>query len=287
MVKKKGAMIPLRERCDLIDKADHQMSIRKQCDLLSISKSSFYYVPQGPSDKDLTIMRKIDELYLEDPTRGTRRYCDDLALEGVLIGRAKARTLMTLMDIHAIYCKPKTTLADKRHYKYPYLLRNLSITHANHVWEIDISYIPMKKGFMYLCAIIDVYSRMIVGWSISNNMDAQWVIDVVKAAVLRYGKPDIINSDQGSQFTSEIYVNYIKSLEHTVVSMNGKGRATDNVYIERFFRTIKYDKIYIHVPVDGLDLYQLCETFINFYNNRRSHSEVGKVPPSLAYKRAA
>lgn len=280
-------MIPLRDRCDLIDKTDHQMSIRKQCDLLSISKSSFYYVPQGPSDKDLTIMRKIDELYLEDPTRGTRRYCDDLALEGILIGRAKARTLMTLMDIHAIYCKPKTTLADKTHYKYPYLLRNLSITHANHVWEIDISYIPMKKGFMYLCAIIDVYSRMIVGWSISNNMDAQWVIDVVKAAVSRYGKPDIINSDQGSQFTSEIYVNYIKSLGHTVVSMNGKGRATDNVYIERFFRTIKYDKIYIHVPVDGLDLYQLCETFINFYNNRRSHSEVGKVPPSLAYKRAA
>lgn len=177
--------------------------------------------------------------------------------------------------------------ATRRAYKYPYLLKGLEIKHPNQVWCIDISYIPMRHGFMYLFAIIDVYSRCIVGWSVSNSMDAEWVVDTVKEAVKSHGKPEIINSDQGSQFTSSLYSDYIKSLETVRISMDGKGRATDNAYIERFFRTIKYEKLYLHVPKDGLHLYQLCDEFIHFYNNKRCHSSIGKKPPITLYSNAA
>ena len=279
-------MIPLKTRRELISESN-QMSISKQCELLSISRSSLYYKPCATNTVDLTIMRIMDEMYLEDPTRGTRRYMDDLALRGIFIGRDKIRSLMRTMSIAAIYPKPRTTVIDPAKYKYPYLLRGLKIKRANQVWQIDISYIPMASGFMYLCAVIDVYSRFIVGWSISNSMDADWVVSTLKEAVKVNGKPEIINSDQGSQFTSDEYIGFVKSFESIKISMDGKGRATDNVYIERFFRTIKYDKIYLEPPVDGLHLHTMCEQFIHFYNCKRSHSSIGKVPPIKAYRKAA
>lgn len=246
-----------------------------------------YYKPRQVSNDDLRTMRIMDEMYLEDPTRGTRRYSDELKSFGIEIGRDKARSLMQLMGIYAIYCKPRTTVIDPTAHKYPYLLRNLPITRPNQVWKIDISYIPMASGFMYLCAIIDVYSRYITGWSISNSMDADWVVNTVKEAIATKGKPEIINSDQGSQFTSNEYVSYIKSQETIQISMDGKGRATDNSHIERFFRTIKYDKIYLEPPIDGLQLYEICYNFINYYNNKRSHSSIGKRPPIVAYRLVA
>ena len=279
-------MIPLNTRRKLISESN-QMSISKQCELLSISRSSLYYKPCATNTMDITIMRIMDEMYLEDPTRGTRRYMDDLALKEIFIGRDKIRTLMRIMSIAAIYPKPRTTVIDPAKYKYPYLLRGLKIKRANQVWQIDISYIPMASGFMYLCAIIDVYSRFIVGWSISNSMDADWVVSTLKEAVRVNGKPKIINSDQGSQFTSDEYIGFVKSFKSIKISMDGKGRATDNVYIERFFRTIKYDKIYLEPPVDGLHLHKMCEQFIHFYNCKRSHSSIGKVPPIVAYRSAA
>ena len=279
-------MIALNTRRELISESN-QMSISKQCELLSISRSSLYYKPCATTTVDLTIMRIMDEMYLEDPTRGTRRYMDDLALRGIFIGRDKIRTLMRTMSIAAIYPKPRTTVIDPAKYKYPYLLSGLKIKRANQVWQIDISYIPMASGFMYLCAVIDVYSRFIVGWSISNSMDADWVVSTLKEAVRINGKPEIINSDQGSQFTSDEYIGFVKSFESIKISMDGKGRATDNVYIERFFRTIKYDKIYLEPPVDGLHLHKMCEQFIHFYNCKRSHSSIGKVPPIVAYRSAA
>lgn len=279
-------MISLPERRQLINESD-ALSITKQCELLSISRSTLYYRPCAVNADDLSIMRIMDEMYLEDPTRGTRRYMDDLALRGIFIGRDKTRTLMRTMSISAIYPKPRTTVIDPAKYKYPYLLRGLKIKRPNQVWQIDISYIPMASGFMYLFAIIDVYSRYIIGWSISNSMDADWVVSTLKEAIRVNGRPEIINSDQGSQFTSDEYIGLLKSYKTIKISMDGKGRATDNAHIERFFRTIKYDKIYLEPPVDGLHLHSMCEQFINFYNCKRSHSSIGKVPPIVAYRSAA
>jgi putative transposase len=267
---------------------DHKnLGTSVQCRLLSLSRSSYYYKPKGISGQDLYIMERMDRMYQEDPTRGSRRYRRDLRLAGISIGREKARRLMKIMRIKTIYCKPRTTVVDPTSYKYPYLLRGLPIEATNQVWQIDISYVPLAKGFMYLVAIIDVHSRYIVGWDISNTMIAPWVVQTLKKAIGACGAPEIINSDQGVQFTSDAYIDYLKSLKTVRISMDGKGRATDNAYIERFFRTIKHDKIYLHMPEDGQQLYQLCQEFITFYNTRRGHSSIGDLPPQHVYRKAA
>jgi putative transposase len=232
-------MISKETRKELIDNSD-DLSICHQCELLGMARSTLYYTPSRSNEKDLSMMKDLDLLYLEDPTRGTRRMTKELKKIGYSVGRHHVRSLMQIMRLKTVYCRPRTTIADPGKYKYPYLLRNLEIKKPNHVWALDITYVPMGRGYMYLLAIMDVYSRCILGWSLSNTMDAEWVVEVLRNAILRNGKPEIINSDQGSQFTSEKYVNFIKSLETVRISMDGKGRALDNVYIERFFRTIKY-----------------------------------------------
>lgn len=287
MVKKKAKMIPVEQRKKMIEKSDISYSIEAQCKMLSIARSTFYYNPLGVSSKDLCIMRMMDEMYLEDPTRGTRRYSTELSSLGYHVGRDHVRTLMQIMGITAIYPKPRTTVIDKTRYKYPYLLRNLHVNRPNQVWEIDISYIPMRFGFMYLVAIIDVHSRFIVGWDISNTMEAAWVVRTLQKAISAHGKPEIINSDQGTQFTSDQYISYVKSLNSVAISMDGKGRATDNAHIERFFRTIKHDRLYLNPSSNGHELYTECQTFINYYNEKRTHSSIGKVPPAKVYKMAA
>jgi putative transposase len=258
-------MMPLEDRKRLVDKSDKDFSVCEQCALLQISRSTYYYKPMQMSDLDLEIMRRMDEMYLEDPTRGTRRYSKELELHGYDLGRDHVRSLMKTMGIAAIYPKPRTTVIDKAKYKYPYLLRNLAIQRPNQVWEIDISYIPMRYGFMYLFAIIDVHSRYLVGWDISNTMSAAWVVKTIKTAISNHGKPEIINSDQGTQFTSDIY----------------------NAHIERFFRTIKYDRLYLNPSRDGKELFTECETFINYYNEKRSHSSLGYTTPAKVFKQAA
>lgn len=280
-------MIPLEERKGLVDTNDKQFSISSQCQLLGINRSTLYYTPSMAAEKDMELMRLIDEFYNEDPTRGTRRMSKCLKKRGHDVGRCKVRTLMRIMRIKTVYCKPRTTVIDPAKYKYPYLLRNLEIKKTNQVWALDITYIPMPKGFMYMVAIMDIYSRYVVGWSLSNTMEASWVVNTLKEAVNRFGKPGIINSDQGSQFTSDEYVGFVKSLETVKISMDGKGRATDNAFIERFFRTIKYDKIYLEVPQNGTELHQCCEHFINFYNQKREHSELGYDTPGEWYGIAA
>lgn len=280
-------MIPLHDRRKMIERCNSELSIEQQCKLLSIHRSGVYYKPCKASNDDLLIMKAMDEMYYEDPTRGSRRYSSDLSLKGYTIGRDKARSLMRMMCLSVLYCKPRTTVIDPAKYKYPYLLRGLTIRRSNQVWQIDISYIPMKQGFMYLCAIIDAYSRYIVGWSISNSSEAEWVIQTLKEAIKENGKPEIINSDQGTQFTSDAYIGFIKSQETIKISMDGKGRATDNAYIERFFRTIKYDKLYLSPAHDGLELYEQCKEFITYYNERRSHSRSGKRPPIITYRQVA
>jgi putative transposase len=279
--------MPVKQRRKLIDAHDEQLSLAAQCRLLRLHRSGYYYKPKGISEADLNLMRVMDRMYIEDPTRGSRRFRRDLALQGLCISREKARRLMRIMCLKTIYPRPRTTICDPAAYKYPYLLRGVNITHVNQVWQIDISYVPMQRGFMYLVAIIDVYSRYIVGWSVSNTMDAGWVVDCLKTTVQRHGRPQIINSDQGTQFTGSEYIGYVKSLKTVRISMDGKGRATDNAYIERFFRSIKYEKLYLYEPKDGKELFEMCSTYISFYNNQRGHSSIGDVPPTRVYKTAA
>ena len=280
-------MIPVDTRKDMIDRDEGALSICHQCELLGLSRSTLYYTPSKTNQADLRIMEALDRLYLEDPTRGTRRMRDELTKLGFRTGRHHVRTLMQIMRLKTVYCRPRTTVIDPGKHKYPYLLRNLNIARPNQVWALDITYIPMPKGFMYMLAIMDLYSRYIVGWSLSNTMEAEWFVEVLRSTIRRHGKPEIINSDQGSQFTSDEYVAYVKSLETVSISMDGKGRATDNAFVERFFRTIKYEKIYLEHPETGQELHQLCEQFINYYNDRRDHSSIGKRPPVLMYKQAA
>lgn len=271
----------------MVELTSKKLSISRQCDVLQIHRSGLYYKEQGVNEKDLMIMKEIDNLHFKDPTLGTRRMRVMLQRQGVKIGRRHVRTLMQKMRLKVIYCQPRTTISDPTKYKYPYLLRSMKVTRANQVWAIDITYIPMQKGFMYMTAIIDIYSRYIVNWSISNTMEADWVTEVVKEAVRTHGVPEIINSDQGSQFTSDEYINYIKSLELTKISMDGRGRALDNIFIERFWRTIKYDKINIEVPSDGLELYRISKEFIEYYNNERPHESLDYMSPTNYYKNVA
>lgn len=281
-------MMATSARKAMIERDHHDLSIVEQCDLLDLPRSTLYYTAsKAYSDKDLHMMRALDTLHLDDPTRGTRRMRNELAKLGHRTGRRHVRTLMRIMRLKTVYCRPRTTLIDPARYKYPYLLRNLEINRPNQAWGVDITYVPMPKGFMYLVGIIDLYSRYIVGWSLSNSMEAEWVTATVKEAVKRYGPPEIINSDQGCQFTSDCYIDYIKSLQYTKLSMDGKGRAIDNVYIERFWRTIKYDKLYLVCPENGRELHAACNEFITYYNEKRDHSSLQDKTPLSVYQAAA
>lgn len=275
------------DKLKLVDPNCSQLSVSRQCRVLNLSRSRFYYKPKVIDEVELEQMRILDELYLEDPTRGTRRMSKELKKLGYQCGRHHTRTLMQRMRLKTVYCRPRTTIIDKTSYKYPYLLRNLKVNRVNQVWAVDITYVPMEKGFLYLFAIMDLRSRCIVGWSLSNTMEADWVISTLKQAIAQHGKPEIINSDQGSQFTSKDYVDYIKSLESTKISMDGKGRAIDNVFIERFWRTIKYDKLYLYTIENGHHALELCEEFMEYYNHKRMHSSIDDKTPMQLYKEAA
>lgn len=265
-----------------IDRAHPELSIAEQCAALGLSRSTLYYKPRPAGEEDLRTMRLMDELHLEDPTRGQRRMLLELRDHGLRLGRSKVRGLMRHMRLCCVYRGPRTTVIDKVRYKHPYLLRGLKVEHPHQVWAIDITYVPMRGGYMYLCAIIDLWSRYIVGWSVSNTMEAEWVCAVVRDAVAVHGKPQIINSDQGSQFTSDQYQKLFKEngpCHHVRISMDGKGRAIDNVFIERFWRTLKHEHIYLRPPEDGVDLCRTCAQFIHYYNHRRKHSGIGNVAP--------
>ena len=271
------------ERRQLVVSAHPRVSLTKQCELLDISRSSVYYKPKGQSALNEVLMKHINRHFLEHPYYGVKRMTEYLNKDlGYRVNEKRVRRLYKIMNLKTIYPKPITTKRDPLTYKYPYLLRNLSITHPNQVWQTDITYIPMFRGFMYLAAIIDVYSRKILGWSISNTMSTRWCIELLQNTIKKYGKPDIHNSDQGVQYTSE---EYIKTLEgHQIkISMDGKGRALDNIYIQRFWRSIKQEKIYLNPPNGGLDLYQKVKEYMKFYNAERRHSEIGGVPPDQRF----
>ena len=280
----------LEQRRALIGPGCKELSVVRQCDVLEIHRSGFYYTPRPMCEEDLRIMRLMDELHMEDPCRGTRRLVDELIEKGVMIGRDKVRRLMQAMRIKAVYCVPRTTVADKTKYKFPYLLRDLKITKKNQVWGVDITYLPIRGGFMYMVAVIDLHSRYLLNWSISNSMEAEWVVDMIEEAIALHGKPEIINSDQGCQFTSEAYTAMFRKggvAEGVKISMDGKGRAIDNVFIERFWRTLKHEHLYLNPPADGGQLYTACKQFVHFYNEKRKHSSIGKLTPAACYRMAA
>jgi len=228
-------------------------------------------------------MKEIDTHFLEHPYYGVARMTDYLNLDlGYRVNVKRIRRLYKLMGLQTIYRKPKTTIRDPKSYKYPYLLKDLKIERPNQLWQTDITYIPMCRGFMYMNAIINVYSRKILNWSISNSMDKEWCIELLEDTIFQYGAPEIHNSDQGAQYTSTQYIDVLK--EHNIqISMDSKGRALDNIFIERFWKSIKYEKIYLSPPNGGLDLYQMVREYIEFYNTKRRHTEIGKIPPDQIY----
>ena len=260
----------------ILSDQNSSLSIGKQCELMSISRSSFYYTTLGEKPENLQIMGIMDKHILEEPTAGVLTMESMLRDLGIKAGYERVRRLMRKANIRPIYPRRHLTVLGEKKYIYPYLLKGLQINRPNQVWEIDITYIPMEKGFMYLTAIIDVYSRAIMGWGLSNTLDAVASLEVVKQAISDNGKPEILNSDQGSQFTCLAYVDLLKG-EGIKISMDGKGRALDNIYIERFWRTIKYQHIYLNPASDGIRLYIGIKKWLQRYHNK-NHQGISQKP---------
>ena len=275
-------MIPYEERKTMIVRDAPSVSVSRQCSLLSVHRSGHYYNPREESFENLEIMRFLDEQYFQTPFYGVERLLALLQRKGYSINRKRLRRLMRLVGWQTLYPEAKTTISDEKAYKYPYLLRNLPITHSNQVWAIDITYLPMQRGFMYLFAIIDLYSRYVVGWSLSNTMSAQWCTDTIEQAIAQHGVPEIINSDQGTQFTSAVYIHCLEK-HQIAISMDGKGRAIDNVFIERLWRSVKYEQVYLHVSDDGNHLWKGLSEYFRFYNHQRLHQSLNYRPPEEVY----
>jgi putative transposase len=266
----------------MIDRSD-KLPVARQCELLNLSRSSVYYVPQPVSAGDLALMRQIDELHLNHPFAGARMLRDFLGLEGVPVGRRHLSTLMRTMGIEALYRRPNTSRPQPGHPVFPYLLRGLEISRANPVWAMDITYIPMRKGFVYLAAVLDWATRRVLSWRLSNTMTTDFCIEAVEEAVHRHGKPGIFNTDQGSQFTSVEFVGLIQG--HGIqVSMDGKGRWVDNVLVERLWKSVKHEEVYLHAYESVAHARQGLHRYFQFYNERRPHSSLdGKTPDSVYF----
>jgi putative transposase len=275
----------VKELRNLIDN-EHELSVRRQCELLTIQRSGLYYKPCGEKPENLEIMRIMDEHYLKHPTAGVIRMQDLLFALGFIVNHKRVRRLLRLMGLMAIYPKKNLSKLGLKKYIHPYLLKGLNIDRRNKVWCIDVTYIPMKNGFLYLTAIIDIYSRYVVGWGISNSLEAEATLSVLKQAIKDHGKPDIINSDQGSQFTCEKWVTYLTE-ENIQISMDGKGRFIDNIFIERFWRSVKLDYVYLHPAIDGLELYHGLKGYFKYYNYELRHQGIGRRIPADLYKPAA
>jgi len=274
-------MSPLEQRRTMVETTT-ELSKEKQCELLSIHRSGLYYRPIGESKENLEIMRKLDEQYFLTPFYGVNRLTVWLQLQGYAVNPKRVRRLMKLVNWQTIYREPRTTISEKSHYKHPYLLRDVKIERNNQVWAMDITYIPMRKGFMYLTAIIDLHSRFVVNWSLSNTMTAEWCTQVLDEAIQKHGKPEIFNTDQGSQFTSDEFIKKLKDNE-IQISMDGKGRALDNIFIERLWRSVKYENVYLNVYENGVDLYKGLNQYFNFYNKERMHQSLNYKTPNQLY----
>jgi putative transposase len=269
----------------MIDRS-HALPLTRQARELGISRGSVYYLPKPVSAADLAVMRRIDELHMELPFAGSRMLRDLLLQEGIKIGRQHVATLMKKMAIEAIYRRPNTSKPAPKgfggHKIYPYLLRKLPIVRPNQVWATDISYIPMAKGFVYLVAIVDWFSRKVLAWRISITMEAEFCIEALEEALARYGKPEIFNTDQGSQFTSAAFTGVLQR-EKIAISMDGRGAWRDNVIVERLWRSVKYEEVYLHAYSAVSEARSSIGRYLSFYNGRRPHSSLGAKTPDQTY----
>ena len=261
---------------------EHTLPLLQQCRILNLSRSGIYYVPMLVSDKDRELMRLIDEIHLNHPYLGTRGIRNELWNKGHKVGRSHVRTLMRKMDIEALYRKPRLTKTHPEHTIYPYLLRGLAITEANAVWCSDITYIPMHKGFCYLVAIMDWASRKVLAWRLSNTLDTSFCIDALEEAIALYGTPQIFNTDQGSQFTSDDFTDVLK--KHDIrISMDGRGRWMDNVFIERLWKSVKYEDIYLKAYSSISEVRKGLTTWFDRYNRWRRHQGLDNRTPDEVY----
>jgi putative transposase len=273
----------IERRRQMIEPEHPRLSVVRQCELVSISRSGFYYRPCGETPLNLTLMRLIDEQFLETPWYGSRQMARHLRREGYTVGRKRVRRLMARMGLEPIYQRPRTTIPHLDHRIYPYLLREMVIDRPNQVWCADLTYIPMRRGFLYLVAVMDWSTRKVLSWRVSNTMDAEFCIEALEDALARFGRPDIFNSDQGSQFTSPRFTGVLQAAG-VRISMDGRGRWMDNVFIERLWRSLKYECIYLHAFETGTDLRAGLASWIGYYNARRPHSTLAGRTPDEAYR---
>lgn len=266
----------------MIEPSHPGLSIGRQCALLSLARSSFYYAPKGESETNLALMRQIDEQFLETPFYGVRQMCWHLRNEGHQVNQKRVCRLMRLMGLMPIYQKPDTSRPAKGHKIYPYLLRGLRVDRPGQVWCADITYLPMRRGFLYLVAIMDWHTRKVLAWRISNTLEAGFCVEALNEAVCRFGPPEIMNTDQGSQFTSFVWTDTLKRVGIRI-SMDGKGRFIDNIFIERLWRSLKYECVYLHAWETGSQAKAGVGAWMNFYNHRRPHTAHGGRPPAMVY----
>ena len=265
----------------MIDRS-HELPLTRQAEVLKLSRSGLYYRPRLMSPADLGIMRRIDELHLDYPFAGSRMLRDLLRGEGIEIGRQHVATLMRRMGIEAIYRRPNTSKPAPGHKIYPYLLRSVSIGRPNQVWAMDITYIPMARGFVYLAAVVDWFSRRVLAWRLSITLEVEFCLEAVEEALVRHGKPEIFNTDQGSQFTSADFTGLL--LKHAIaISMDGKGSWRDNVFVERLWRSIKYEEVYLRAYDSVAEARVSIGRYLDFYNRKRPHSSLSARTPDLAY----
>lgn len=269
-------------RVALVSASGSRLSIVRQCELVGISRSAHYYRPSGESELNLELMRVIDKQFLATPWYGSRQMARHLRRAGYTVGRTRIRRLMRKMGLQAIYQKPRTSAPHPTHRIYPYLLRHIAVERPNQVWCADITYIPMQHGFMYLVAVMDWHTRAVLSWRVSNTMDSVFCVEALKEALTLYGSPEIFNTDQGSQFTSEEFTGALSDAGIRI-SMDGKGRWMDNVFIERLWRSLKYECVYLREFVTGRDAYREIGNWIDYYNTERPHSSLGDKTPMEAY----
>ncbi|WP_237062796.1 IS3 family transposase [Loktanella sp. M215] len=279
---KKAQTLGREVRRSMVERDHPDLSIGQQCALLQVSRSSFYYTPQGETEQNLALMRLIDVQFMETPFFGVRQMTWHLRNEGHAVNEKRIRRLMRLIGLIPIYQKPNTSKPAKGHKTYPYLLRGLRVERPNQVWCVDITYLPMRRGFLYLVAIMDWHTRRVLAWRISNTLDADFCVDALNEAIYRFGPPDIMNSDQGSQFTSFAWTDRLRR-SGVRISMDGKGRYLDNIFIERLWRTLKYECVYLHVWETGSQARAGVRTWMGFYNHRRPHKALGGQPPAVVY----
>jgi putative transposase len=275
------------KRKTMITRDHPDLSLSRQCRLLSISRSSFYFAPRhgangGETQENLALMRRIDALFLKYPFYGSRQMARQLRREGVRVGRHRVRRLMRLMGLEAIYQAPRTSAPHPAHRVYPYLFKGMKIDRADQVWCADITYIPVQRGFLYLVAVMDWATRHVLAWRLSNTMDAGFCVEALREALSRYGRPEIFNTDQGSQFTSVEFTGVLKDAG-VAISMDGRGRCMDNIFIERLWRSLKYEAVYLHELTDGFTAERVIGEWIDFYTAERPHSALAGQTPAEAY----